>query len=611
MRKAFVSIALIILLILSPANAQFESFTERSIKAVAVVSGGKEGATINITVIVTPGNGRVFVSVTPFTEIDMQGSAQLSALTASDITGKDFLNYDFFYIIEARSTIVGGPSAGGVMTIATIAALENLTLRKDVFMTGMIYPDGTIGPVGGIPYKLEAAADDGAKIFLIPKGQRYAKLEETKEVKKGPLVIINTETKTVDLVEYGKKFGVEVVEVENINEALAYYTGYRLQRSEEKITEEKYQYLMKILAEKMKEDALSLYAEFEKIADEDVKKEVDERFSRAEEYIDQGYFYSATSSYFTAKIIMREEIYRNKIKNEEEFSLEERVIRDEIESIRNTLDSYQIGLVSLQIVGAAEERLAKAENYLQKALNSKDWDKAIVNLALAKERVESAKIWLSILPEIKKDTYMSDEEIRKRADFYLSMAESIFVYAESIGGFTNLLYGDGSADESRIIAEQLYNQGYYAGTILTAMDSIIKSAMSIELIGIYTEETLSEKVDQARKSSQNAIGVAEKYTIPVLAYAYYEFGETSDGVWKIYYYRLAERIAKTLSLMGGKENIRIVEVDYRSPEIKTKPEIETVVEKYIPYNIPGFEAVFAIISISAVLIFLRKGLRKS
>ena len=611
MNRNFISAALIIMLILTPINAQFEDYTERSIKAVAVVSGGNEGATINITVIVTLGNGRVFVSVTPFTEIDMQGSAQLSALTASDLTGKDFLNYDFFYIIEARSTIVGGPSAGGVMTVATIAALENLTLRKDVFMTGMIYPDGTIGPVGGIPYKLEAAAEDGAKVFLIPKGQRYAKLEETREVKKGPFVIINTETKTVDLIEYGKKFGVEVVEVENINEALAYYTGYQLERSEEKLTQEKYQYLMKILAEKMKEDALNLYTDFEKIADENVKKEVDERFSNAEKYIDQGYFYSATSSFFTAKIIMREEIYRKKIQSEEEFSLEERVIRDEIESIRNTLDSYQIGLVSLQIVGAAEERLAKAENYLQKALNSKDWDRAIANLALARERVESAKIWLSILPEIKKDSYMSDEELRKRADFYLSMAESIFVYAESIGGYSNLLYGDGSADESRSIAEQLYNQGYYAGTILTAMDSIIKSAMSIELIGIRSEETLSEKVNQARDSSQNAIGVAEKYTIPVLAYAYYEFGETSEGVWKIYYYRLSERIAKTLSLMGGKESIRIVEVDYKNPEIKTTPEIETVVEKYLPYSIPGFEAVFTIVSVSAVLIFLRKGLKKS
>ncbi len=611
MKRTLISVVMILLLVFTPAYAQFQNYSERSIKAVAVVSGETRGATINITVIVTPGDGRVFVSVSPFTEIDMQGSAQLSALTACDLTGKDFLNYDFFYVIEAKSTIVGGPSAGAVMTIATIAALENLTIRDDVFMTGMIYPDGTIGPVGGIPYKLEAAAEDGAKIFLIPKGQRYATLEERKEVKRGPFVIINTETKKVDLVEYGKEFGVEVVEVENVNEALAYYTGYQLEKSEGRITQEKYQYLMKILAEKMKDDAMSLYSEFEKVADQDIKKEVNERFNKAEEYAGQGYYYSATSSYFTAKIIMREEIYRKKIQNDEEFSLEERVIKDEIDSLRNMMESYQIGLASLQIVGAAEERLAKAENYLQKALNSNDWDKAIANLALAKERVESAKIWMSILPEIKKDTYMSDEELKKRADFYLSMAESIFVYAESIGGFSNLLYGDGSADESKSIAEQLYNQGYYAGTILTALDSIIKSAMSIELIGIHSEEVLSEKVDQARNASQNAIGVAEKYTIPVLAYAYYEFGETSEGVWKIYYFKLSERIAKTLSLMGGKENVRIVEANYKSPEIRTTPEVKTVIEKYVPHEISGFEGIAGVISASAALLLLRRRLRGS
>ncbi len=611
MKKGVISLALIILLILTPVHAQFENYSERSIKAVAVVSGENRGATINITVTVTPGNGRVFVSVSPFTEIDMQGSAQLSALTACDLTGKDFLNYDFFYVIEAKSTIVGGPSAGAVMTIATIAALENLTLNRTVYMTGMIYPDGTIGPVGGIPYKLQAAAKDGAKIFLIPKGQRYATMVEKKEVRKGPFVIINSETKTVDLVKYGRKYGVKVIEVENINEALSYYTGHQLEKLEGKISEEKYRGLMKILADKMKSDALKLYGEFEKVADSDVKKKVDERFKKAEELAKKGYYYSATSSYFTAKIMMREELYRKKIKDDQEFSLEEKVIRDEINSMKDSVKSYRIGLASLQIIGAAEERLAKAENYLQKAVNSNNWDDAIANLALAKERVESARIWMSILPEIKKDAYMSSEELKKRADFYLSMAESIYVYAESIGGYQSLLKGDGSADESRSIAEELYNQGYYAGTILTALDSIIKSALSIELIGVQNEKELSEKINQTRESSQNAIGVAEKYTIPVLAYAYYEFGETSEGIWKLYYYKLSERIAKTLSLMGGKENVKIVEATYKNPEIRTTPEVKTVVEKYFSRSIPGFEAGTWVIALLAALIILRVRLKGS
>ena len=252
MRKLFTLIALLLLLA-STSSAEFVNATQKNIKAVAVVSGENRGATINITVIVTPGNGRVFVSTLPYTEIDMQGSAQLAAITACDLTGKDFLKYDFFYIIEAEAPIVGGPSAGGIMTVATIAALLDLPIRKDVFMTGMIYPDGFIGPVGGIPYKLEAAAESGAKIFLIPKGQRYVEVEETKRIQRGPFVLITTETKTVDVVDYGRKLGVTVIEVETVNEALKYFTGYEIRRSEGKIDLSQYSYLLKKLADYMRE----------------------------------------------------------------------------------------------------------------------------------------------------------------------------------------------------------------------------------------------------------------------------------------------------------------------------------------------------------------------
>ncbi|WP_456478352.1 S16 family serine protease [Geoglobus ahangari] len=612
MKKQLISALLAVLLLITPALSQFENYTERSIKAVAVVSGANRGATIDITVIVTPGNGKVFVSVSPFTEIDMQGSAQLSALTACDLTGKDFLNYDFFYIIEAKSTIVGGPSAGAVMTIATIAALENLTLRDDVFMTGMIYPDGSIGPVGGIPYKLEAAAESGAKVFLIPKGQRYVKVQETKEIKRGPFVIISPETKTVDLVEYGRKLGVKVVEVENINEALRYYAGVELRQQEGKFTQERYSNLMKVLADRMKNDTLSLYPEFEKVADEKVKEDVDKKIEQGDELYREGYYYSATSTYFTAKIMMREEIYRHKVQDDSSFSVEVKVIEDEIESVRKVAESYEIGLASFQIVGAAQERLAKAENYLRKAQTSSDWDSAIANLALAKERVESAKVWMSLLPEIKKDYLMSRDELKKRADFYLSMAESLFVYAESIGGFSSILYGDNSADESLKLAEELYNDGYYAGTILSAIDSMTKSAISIELIGIENEETLNQKIDAAKAAAENAIGIAEKYTIPMLAYAYYEFAATSDKLWKLYYFKLSEKIAKTLSTIAGKGEVKVVKAEYKAPEMKTTPEVQTIVEERIKrfYEVPGYSAVTALTLLAGIAL-LRRGSRRS
>jgi PDZ domain-containing protein len=65
---------------------------------------------------------------------------------------------------------VGGPSAGAVFALAIYDRLTpgSLTGGRVVAGTGEITPDGTIGAIGGIRQKLAGAADDGAKIFLVP-----------------------------------------------------------------------------------------------------------------------------------------------------------------------------------------------------------------------------------------------------------------------------------------------------------------------------------------------------------------------------------------------------------------------------------------------------------
>ena len=64
-----------------------------------------------------------------------------------------------------------GPSAGAALTIATIAALKHDSIRSDVVITGTINADGTIGQIGGVLEKAQAAKDIGAKLFLVPVGQ--------------------------------------------------------------------------------------------------------------------------------------------------------------------------------------------------------------------------------------------------------------------------------------------------------------------------------------------------------------------------------------------------------------------------------------------------------
>jgi Lon-like protease len=66
---------------------------------------------------------------------------------------------------------IGGPSAGLMFTLGIIDKLEpeDLTGGKVIAGTGTIDDDGNVGPIGGIPQKLNGAKSAGAQLFLVPK----------------------------------------------------------------------------------------------------------------------------------------------------------------------------------------------------------------------------------------------------------------------------------------------------------------------------------------------------------------------------------------------------------------------------------------------------------
>lgn len=65
---------------------------------------------------------------------------------------------------------IGGPSAGLMFALAVIDKLtpDNLTGGTFVAGTGMIYPTGQVGPIGGISLKMIGARRAGATVFLVP-----------------------------------------------------------------------------------------------------------------------------------------------------------------------------------------------------------------------------------------------------------------------------------------------------------------------------------------------------------------------------------------------------------------------------------------------------------
>ncbi len=182
-------------------------------------SGTTVGGTSKATVSVRPAAEQDQLRV-GFFEEEVSGIGQqwhssgwMAVTLASMLLGIDARDYEFSFSTGGR---IDGPSAGGLMTVGVLAALRGDGVDEDVAMTGTINPDGTIGPVGGIPHKVQGAADAGFKVVLIPAGQRYDYDMNAQQ--------------SVDVVEVGRNAGVEVREVSTIYEAYELLTGEPLSR---------------------------------------------------------------------------------------------------------------------------------------------------------------------------------------------------------------------------------------------------------------------------------------------------------------------------------------------------------------------------------------------
>ena len=92
------------------------------------------------------------------------GAAQLG------VSLDDRPRYTFPIDVEIDSGKVGGPSAGLAFTLAILDRITpgDLTGPSPVAVTGTIELDGSVGPVGGVVQKTEAAVRAGAKLFVVP-----------------------------------------------------------------------------------------------------------------------------------------------------------------------------------------------------------------------------------------------------------------------------------------------------------------------------------------------------------------------------------------------------------------------------------------------------------
>jgi uncharacterized protein len=203
---------------------QEPTYSKAKINLVAVDQNGN-GISTMLIVEAKPGKGETLANIDKLLFwTDTQQSIQTAKSVAESMTGISASNYDLTYSIESNASVVGGPSAGAALTIATIAALKNETIRGDIIITGTVNEDGSIGQIGGILEKAKAAKDVGAKVFLVPEGQGQMTFLRPEEscVTKGSFKFCETTYKTVT-VNIGKDAGIPVLEVGNVTEAYKYF----------------------------------------------------------------------------------------------------------------------------------------------------------------------------------------------------------------------------------------------------------------------------------------------------------------------------------------------------------------------------------------------------
>lgn len=153
----------------------YESFTNDGgavgrVNGLAVV-GGDSGIVLPIISEVTPsmsGAQGNIIATGQLKTIAREAVKNVSAVIKK-VTGKEIEAIDIHIQFIGTYEGVEGDSASISIATAVLSAYEKIPVNQSVAMTGSLSVRGDVLPVGGVTYKIEAAAQAGIKRVIIPK----------------------------------------------------------------------------------------------------------------------------------------------------------------------------------------------------------------------------------------------------------------------------------------------------------------------------------------------------------------------------------------------------------------------------------------------------------
>ncbi len=186
-----------------------EGYEVGRVNGLAVV--GDSGVMLPIMAEVTPAQskeeGKV-IATGRLQEIAQEAVQNVSAIFKK-YTGKDISQKDIHIQFVGTHEGVEGDSASISIATAVISSLENIPVDQSVAMTGSLSVRGDVLPVGGITQKIEAAAQAGVKVVLIPQANLNDVLIEERyqdKIKVVPVVLIEDVLEHVLVGKLKKKF---------------------------------------------------------------------------------------------------------------------------------------------------------------------------------------------------------------------------------------------------------------------------------------------------------------------------------------------------------------------------------------------------------------------
>jgi uncharacterized protein len=488
-----------------------------SVTIHALAVSGNQGAVINITITAVKGlpsylGGNVYVSAMPL-PIGEGGtfisSSQIAAFVATTLAGQSLTNYNFLVNVNSSTIEVGGPSASGYMTVGMYALITNSSLNPHVVMTGMIMPDGTIGPVGGIPDKIRAAAQLGYSTILIPYGQQN---------------YVTSSGQVINLVNLGKQLGVDVVPVATVYQAIQYFTGrsfnLSLQLPPQVISNISAisEYLYKILYVNYgNESALGNQADYE----------------AALSSANNGDYYTAASLLYNALM----DYYTNLFKNVTLGYAKALVanMSAELGLMTGEVNETQPTTANLDIMIGIYDRIYSAETLLNETINdinSGNMANLPSDLAQLYTRVITLKYWFNVLNAINGGNPIPRSYLAKLSGLYVSYAYTTVTYLYSLASAEGLTTSIGFIStinqliNQTNVAQEFYQNGLYLKALAVSLDTIASASAIMHAMFLVggTNASLYLLNVVRNVATYNEALVSQCNGLPVLSSAYIQFG---------------------------------------------------------------------------------------